>query len=370
MSSNTTSNATAASCAVSQPLATNFQVVLFSIIIAISLLGNSLVIFVVKLNRRMHTVANYLICNMSVSDLIITLLPMIWEVVSLSHFPDGIWPMGAFMCSLTYMCIYISVASSILSLTMISFDRFFAVLFPFKQQITKRLLPFLLFAIWAISFAFASPTIYAQHLFTNQNKTYCIEIWRAPFDPEESPKHYTITLFIGLYAIPLTLMAGLYATIAIKLWRRSIPGNQTRTGNSQAMKQKKKVLKMLVCVIMVFAVCWFPVFYSQFLAFFNPVYQQCPASFPQWLQFFAFFMQYLSSAVNPFIYFAFSYSFRVGFQHAVGWRIFGVRHLRQPTMTGSVALSVFQRRSMRQSTIAPNTAGIPVGQGDKVNGQI
>lgn len=354
MNPNTTASNATLSCTASKLIPIKVQVALFSCIIVTSLVGNSLVIFVVKFNRRMHSVANYLICNMSVSDLIITLLPMIWEVVSLQYYTDGTWPMGPFMCSLTYMCVYISVASSILSLTVISFDRFFAVLFPLKQQITRHLLPILLISIWIVSFAFASPTLFAQRLMIDQNKTYCAEIWKPPFDPTESPKHYTIILFVGLYAIPLTVMAVLYSTIAIKLWRRSIPGNRSRRADRQAMKQKKKVLKMLVCVIMVFAVCWFPVFCSQFLIFFNPYYLRCPFSFPQWLQFLAFFMQYLSSAVNPLVYFAFSYSFRVGLQHAVGWRVFRIRHLRQPTTTGSVALSTYRRR-----TVAPNTAEEP-----------
>ena len=361
MNLNSTDNTTSSSCIASKPLATKFQVVLFSLIIVTSLIGNSLVICVVKLNRRMHSVANYLICNMSISDLLITLVPMTWEVVSLQHYSDGTWPMGAFMCSFTYLCVYISVACSIFSLTLISFDRFFAVILPLKQMITKRLLPFLLFVIWTISLAFASPTIYAQRLSTEQNITYCIESWRLPFNPKESPKHYTVILFVGLYAAPLTVMAGLYSTIAVKLWRRIIPGNQTRHSDSRAVKQKKKVIKMLVCVLMVFAVCWFPVFYAQFLVYFTPVYLKCPSSFPQWLRFFAFFMQYLSSAINPFVYFVFSNSFRSGFKYAIWWRIIRPSHSRRPTATGSFALSTLYRRTLPPTTIAQNSPDVNIG---------
>ena len=359
MSLNTTGKSPVLSCSSSEPLGTNFQVAMFSLLIVISLVGNTLVIIVVKLNRTMHSVANYLICNMSVSDLIITFVPMVWEVVSLQHYPGGTWPMGAFMCSFTYMCVYISVACSIYSLTMISFDRFFAVLFPLKQIITKRSLPSLLIAIWITSFAFASPTIYTQRLSTVGNNTYCMEVWRPPFDPEESPKNYTIILFVGLYAIPLVIMAGLYSTIAVKLWRRNIPGNQSRRADSRAVKQKKKVIKILVCVILIFAICWFPVFYAQFMVYFHPIYTQCPSSFPPWLSFFAFFMQYLGSAINPFIYFAFSHSFRSGFKHAIWERVFRPGLSRQRARTTSFAMSILSRRTVPGTTVAPNIPGFP-----------
>ena len=336
------------SCAISEPLGTDFRVALYCLVIIVSTIGNTLVIFVVVRNRRMHSVANYLICNMSIADLLITFLPMTWEVVKLRHYPDGTWPMGAFMCSFTHICIYISVASSILTLTSISLDRFFAVLYPLKQCITIDKLPFLLIAIWIVSFAFASPMIFAQGLTTENNKTYCIEYWKPPFHMTESPKHYTIILFTGLYAVPLLIMSVLYTLIVVKLWRRNIPGNRSSRAKLQALKQKKNVIKMLVCVLGVFAICWFPVFFAQFSFFFNPTYIACPNSFPQWLQFFAFFMQYLGSAVNPFVYFAFSRAFRVGFRSAFKSSSFRRRESNYPTISRS------HGRSTRRGTISPN----------------
>ena len=357
MGSNETMNATM--CSVSKPVGAKFQVVSFSFILVLSLIGNILVLVVVKLNRRMHSVANYLICNMSISDLIITLLPMTWEVVSLSHYPDGRWPMGAFMCSLTYLCVYISVASSILSLALISFDRFFAVLFPLKQIITRKSLPFLLFVIWTVSFAFASPAIYAQRLASYDNVTYCLEVWRPPFDLTESPKHYTIILFLCLYVAPLALMSVLYTMMALKLWRKNIPGNHTKQTDSQAMTRKKKVIKILICVVLVFAICWFPVFFAQFLSFFTPHYSQCPTAFPRWLQFFAFFMQYLGSAINPYIYFTFSNSFRTGFKHAIWWRVSRSNRSRRSTTQASFAMSVLSGRATRGQTVSPSMTNAP-----------
>ena len=322
---NTTVNATTPSplapapqtCSQSEPVNREVQVVLYSLLIIISVVGNALVIFVVIKNKRMHTVANYLICNMSTADLLITFLPLIWEVIKLMHYPDGVWPMGRFMCTFVHMAIYLSVACSILSLLVITWDRFFAIIFPFKQIFTKKILPFLLIAIWLASFGFASPTIYAMDLYDYNGQMYCVEMWKPPFDANKSPMHYTVILFVGLYAIPLLTMAVMYSIMAWKLWKRIIPGNRSSEMEKQSLKQKKKVIRMLVIVVLAFGICWLPVFIVQFMVFVDPYYKVCSVSIPKSFIFFAFFMQYLGSAINPYIYFTCSDAYRHGLKKAV-----------------------------------------------------
>eukprot|EP00112_Aurelia_sp_Birch-Aquarium-sp1_P019639 Seg49.5 transcript_id=Seg49.5/GoldUCD/mRNA.D3Y31 product="RYamide receptor" protein_id=Seg49.5/GoldUCD/D3Y31 len=357
--SNATSPNSTSNCPLTTPLKTDFRIALYCCIVITSIVGNALVIFVVARNKRMQTVANFLICNLSVADLLITFFPMIWSIVQLKHYSKGNWPMGAFMCVFNYMANYLSVACSILTLTVISLDRFLAILFPLKQIITNRLLPFLIIGIWLTSFAFASPTIFTQALIKQGDQTYCMEIWKPPFDEINSPKHYTIILFVFLYAIPLAVMAVLYGAIAVKLWRRTIPGNGSTQADEQTIVQKKKVIKMLFCVVLIFAVCWFPVFLMQFLWFFDQFYIVCPYSFPEWFMFLAYFMQYLGSAANPFVYFAFSDAYRRGLVR--GFRC----HTRRATRSGTLSMSTFAHsekptaRRSKKLQISPNIAVIP-----------
>eukprot|EP00794_Sanderia_malayensis_P007846 gene7846-8695_t len=183
---------------------------------------------------------------------------------------------------------------------------------------TKRLLPVYLLVIWLASTAVASPMIYAQKLSKIDGKMYCAESWGRPFDAVESPKHYTIILFVTLYAIPLFIMALLYTAIGRKLWKRHIPGHRSFESENIALKQKRKVIKMLVSVVLAFAICWFPIFLAQFLFFFNPHFMKCPKSFPEWFAFTAYFLQYTSSGVSPCLYFLFSGSYRKGWKVAFG----------------------------------------------------
>ena len=314
---NNTTGASDTSCPLTAPVSDNLQATLYSFLIVTSIVGNSLIIFVIFKNKKMHTVANYLICNMSIADLLITLLPMTWEVIKVKNYPQGEWPMGRFMCTFLYMTIYLSVACSTLSLLVITWDRFFAIMLPFKQIFTKKTLPVLLIAIWTASIGFASPTIYAMDIVTYSGKEYCIEIWKAPFDANKSPMHYTVVLFVGLYALPLLTMAVMYSIMARRLWKRNIPGNRSSEMEKQRVKQKKKVIRMLVIVVCAFAICWLPVFVMQFLFFVHPYYKVCTISIPKSFIFFSFFMQYLASAINPYIYLTCSDAYRNGLQNAL-----------------------------------------------------
>ena len=125
------------------------------------------------------------------------------------------------------------------------------------------------------------------------------------------------------------------------------------------MVQKKKVIKMLFCVVLIFAVCWFPVFLMQFIWFFDPLYAACPYSFPEWFMFLAYFMQYVGSAANPFVYFAFSDAYRRGLVR--GFRC----HTRHTGRSATLSMSTMARSekpSVRRSKnlqISPNIAVIP-----------
>lgn len=71
------------------------KVSLYSVVIGLSLVGNSLVIYIVWRNKRMHTTTNYFIVNLAVSDVMVT------SLCSWVHLVDNLtegWVLGAFFC--------------------------------------------------------------------------------------------------------------------------------------------------------------------------------------------------------------------------------------------------------------------------------
>ncbi|XP_065069868.1 G-protein coupled receptor 83-like [Rhopilema esculentum] len=292
----------------------NLQVVLFSLIIIVSLIGNFLIVAIVIKNKRMHTLSNLLIMNISLADLLVTLLPMVWEIVRLGYFTDGTWPLGSFMCVFAFFCVYMSVACSVLSLSAVSIDRYYLIVKPHSYSLKNQYIKYIIFGIWASAFCFALPTILMQRVVTDKDtgKKQCVEAWKNPFDPKTSPRIYTAVLFVFLYVIPLMMMTVLYSKLCLKLWMRNSPESMISKSRKKAVMRKRKVVIMLIFMVLIFAIGWFPIFLVQFMTYFDSRVARCAYSIPESLIFVGYFFEYLSSALNPYVYFVFSESFRHG----------------------------------------------------------
>ena len=307
-------NTTNGMCKPSEKLEPAFQIPLYCLIITASLIGNSLIIAVVTRTKRMQTFSNILICNISVADLMITLLPMSWEVVRLAKYNDDTWPLGKFMCVFAHLFIYISVAATAMSLMATSIDRFYLIARPQDYKLKTSHHRYVILGIWLISFLFGLPTTFAQKVvkIKSTEKYACIEQWQSPFHPEDSPKIYTTFLFTFLYVLPLASMAVLYSKLCCNLWLRLNPDFTTSERRKKSIARKKRIVIMLIIIVMIFAIGWFPIFLLQFLVYFHPHYIQCPLDVPDAFVFTGFFLEYLSCALSPLVYFTFSSSYREG----------------------------------------------------------
>ena len=100
-----------------------------------SLVGNSLVIFVIFKNRGMRSTINYFIVNMASSDLLFTVFVTPRLIAALYLGPER-WlvggTFGSVLCKLDHFIQDISTAVSILRLVAIAFDRLYGVVFPMK----------------------------------------------------------------------------------------------------------------------------------------------------------------------------------------------------------------------------------------------
>ena len=140
------------------PLFNIIRVALFSLIILLSLLGNTAVILCVYKVPSMRTFTNILVCNAAFADLLITLVPNLHEVIDIVYY-RGDWILGGFMCSFLYMCIYLSVSATVLTLIVITIDRYFSVIVPYKKFMKLSDLPRVVALIWLAAFGFSSPTV-------------------------------------------------------------------------------------------------------------------------------------------------------------------------------------------------------------------
>lgn len=60
------------------------------------------------------------------------------------------------------------------------------------------------------------------------------------------------------YVVPLTLISILYVGMLIRLWH-SVPGSKV---SAESRRGKKRVTRMVVFVVLAFAICWLPIHVS------------------------------------------------------------------------------------------------------------
>lgn len=109
----------------------------FGIMVIVAAGGNLIVIWIVLTNRRMRTVTNYFIVNLSIADTMVSLLNVVFNF---AYMLDGNWPFGEVYCKFSNFISILSVAASVFTLMAISIDRYQScVLFLYRHLIYSRL---------------------------------------------------------------------------------------------------------------------------------------------------------------------------------------------------------------------------------------
>ena len=69
-----------------------------------------------------------------------------------------------------------------------------------------------------------------------------------------------LLFFVISFFLPLAVISVLYTLVARKLWIHEVPlDHNVSEGQREQEIPKKQVIRMLIIVVMVFAVCWLPV---------------------------------------------------------------------------------------------------------------
>ena len=122
---------------------------LFSLICALGLLGNLLVIIVIVRYAQKKTVTDWYIVNLAASDLCFLVgLPLLIATSVLKR-----WIFGLFMCRLFFILTSINWFTSVFILTVMSADRYMAVCHPVRSITyrTPRVAAVVCACVWAAS---------------------------------------------------------------------------------------------------------------------------------------------------------------------------------------------------------------------------
>lgn len=269
-------------------------------------IGNSLVIYIVCTVNQMKSSTNTLIANMAIADLLMTIdIPYILKWVYVWNGWFGTF-MGPALCKFFHSAQVGSLAASVLSLVAISLDRSFAILFPMRTIMTKNVVRFAITAIWLGALGLSIPIMLVVKNIRDEGtgNMICDEDW-----PPTSHKTYTGFLITTSYLIPISIIAIVYFLAGMRLWSRKLPGHRTLMSHKKAQASSRRATVMLITVVIVFALSWFPFQALEIIRFINPEILT-KFTVPMAVWYVIPWFGYCNSAVNPIIYVIFSENYR------------------------------------------------------------
>ena len=127
-----------------------------------------------NVNRRMRTVSNYLIVNLSMADLLITVcnMPRMISIVLVGfEWPTG-GTFGLLLCKINSSVPFLSLLVPTLTFAFIALDRFLTVFVPLRRPITRRVTAGIIAFSWILPCCCYYLLFYYSRLTEIQGKIY------------------------------------------------------------------------------------------------------------------------------------------------------------------------------------------------------
>uniref|UniRef100_H3ABM6 G-protein coupled receptors family 1 profile domain-containing protein n=2 Tax=Latimeria chalumnae TaxID=7897 RepID=H3ABM6_LATCH len=274
--------------------------VVYFLVCAIGLSGNTLVIYVVLRYAKMKTVTNIYIVNLAVADELFMLgLPFLATQNAISY-----WPFGSFLCRLVMTVDGINQFTSIFCLTVMSIDRYLAVVHPIKSTKWRRprVAKVINATVWTLSFLVVLPMIIFADV--QEDIQTCNINWPEPM-AVWSTAFIIYTSVLGFFA-PLLVICLCYLLIVIK-----VKSSGLRVGSTKRRKSERKVTRMVVIIVVVFVFCWLP-FYILNIVNLIVILPEEPALVG--VYFSVVVLSYANSCANPILYVFLSDNFKQSFR--------------------------------------------------------
>ncbi|KAM9346925.1 5-hydroxytryptamine receptor 2A [Symphorus nematophorus] len=338
----------------------NWAALLILVVIAVTVMGNILVILAVSLEKKLQNATNYFLMSLAVADMLLGILVMPVSMVTILY--DYGWPLPSDLCPIwIYLDVLFSTAS-IMHLCAISLDRYIGIRNPihhsrFNSHTKARIK---IMAVWTISVGISMPIPVLG--LRDHSKVFkdgsCLL----------TDNNFVLVGSFVAFFVPLTIMVVTYfltinalqneATLCLdqlvprpkwsttftlsflpqtslsseKLFRRSISREAGGRGSGgglggargsvtgslfgrrtmQSISNEQKASKVLGVVFFLFVVMWCPFFITNVLVVVcDPAV--CDAGLMGGLLNVFVWVGYLSSAVNPLVYTLFNKTYRAAF---------------------------------------------------------
>ncbi|XP_049584629.1 cholecystokinin receptor [Syngnathus scovelli] len=328
-------------------------ILMYSLIFFLSVFGNLLIIVVLTVNKRMRTVTNSFLLSLAVSDLMMAVFCMPFTLIP-SILKDFIF--GAIMCKIVAYLMGISVSITTFGLVAIAIERYSAICNPLKSRVwqTRSHAYRVIAATWLMALIVMIPYPVVSQLdsFPGRNNTTA-HMCRPKWPIAMAEQSWYVLLLLMLFAIPGVVMSVAYGLISRELYRgiqfemghkkdstdakngltatvscgsddgdgcyvnvqrpyslemssmsasvKTPKADRPRSNTSEAkLEAKKRVIRMLVVIVVLFFLCWMPLYCANtWRAFDDNSAKKALSGTPIA---FIHLLSYTSTCVNPIIY--------------------------------------------------------------------
>ncbi|XP_038076837.1 allatostatin-A receptor-like [Patiria miniata] len=270
----------------------------------VGLLGNSLVIMVYLKKLRVRSNSNKLIALLALADLLTSVAAI--PLPTLSYVP--LTAAGRVYCKLIHsrVIMWISIVASVFTLTLLSVERFFAVVYPVRHKIvfSKPRLKRFVAAVWISAVILNCGSFYIPDV---GEQNFCVLLWPSP----AYQAFHGLTLFIVEFVIPVAVMvvSHYFAVRGLKRQAQSLLArNKSKTSPAFSLLQSRgRVIRMVLIVVVTFIICWAPDQIGFLILNFGGLSPEYFSS----LTYRAFtVLAFLNSCINPAIYIGLNKNFR------------------------------------------------------------
>lgn len=280
-----------------------------SLIMLTAFIGNTAVIAVCGLQRKLRQdVSNLLVINLCITDLTNTIVMM----SSLIAMAMDVWSLGDFWCNSVCVINYCLIIVSMLTLCLVSIDRYQAVVHPltYHYRVTRERLLLLIAYTWLQGLVFGLAPAIMNWVSYDYWEGVCAIQWHLH---RPGTVIYVILAFTLCFLGPGILLVWCYKKILEEVRKPRIEAGIHPCTNEQTIEKQKrsrsdrtKLIWSLMTVVVAYFICTAPFSVTKLIKVSSADVEPVPG----WLNLVASLLGYIASAINPFIYGIFRRDFR------------------------------------------------------------